>query len=173
MVLPVGAMEDSKDEQLRRTMAEISLLNNQLAQRKADAGEIRGRLSVRLGEIKTEALDQIRKAGIETQTGALGHPRIRYNLMLMAEIRAYMDRYAKKISYYRIACDRLSYLYQQADDDLKIVNALSGIKIDALMGQVEKVIDGYLPEAQTIVLQPDTLSVAPPEEVWKMLSAGG
>ena len=90
--------------------------------------------------------------------------------MLMAEIQAYIHRYTQKIGDYRVACDRLSYLYQQADDDLKIVNTLSGVKIDALVLQAEKILDNYRPESQTIVIQPDKLTIDAPEKMWETLT---
>ncbi|WP_319409975.1 hypothetical protein [uncultured Desulfosarcina sp.] len=169
LVLPSTVMANNKDEQLRQTMAEISLLNNQMAQRKTDADGIREALSARLEEIKTEASREWREKGINTGAEALKNPRLLYDLMLMAEMQAYIHRYTQKIGYYRVACDRLSYLYQQADDDLKIVSTLSDMKIDALISQAEKILNGYLPDAQTLVIQPDKLTIEAPEKIWENL----
>ena len=66
------------------------------------------------------------KRGSRPKRTRLDNPRLFYDLMLMGEIQAYIERYTQKIGYYRVACDRLAYLYQQADDDLKIVSTLSG-----------------------------------------------
>jgi hypothetical protein len=156
---------NEEGEQLRRTMAEIALLNSQMAQRKADAVGIREALSARLEDIKTEALQVLREKKITTPADALESPRVFYDLLLMAEIEAYIGRFAQKIGYYRVACDRLSYLYQQADDDLKIVNTLSELKIDALVTQTGKILDDYLPEAQTLVIEPATLNMEAPEKI--------
>jgi hypothetical protein len=156
---------NEEGEQLRRTMAEIALLNSQMAQRKADAVGIREALSARLEEIKTEALQVLREKKIITPADALENPRVFYDLLLMAEIEAYIGRFAKKIGYYRVACDRLSYLYQQADDDLKIVNTLSELKIDALVTQTGKILDDYLPDAQTLVIEPATLNMEAPAKI--------
>ena len=169
LVLPSTVMANKKDEQLRQTMADISLLNNQMAQRKTDAIGIRESLSARLEEIKTEAWREWREKGIKTDAEVLKNPRLLYDLMLMAEIQAYIHRYTQKIGYYRVACDRLSYLYQQADDDLKIVSTLSDMKIDALISQAEKILDDYLPDAQTLVIQPDKLTIEAPEKIWETL----
>ena len=167
MALATSVMANQKGELLRRTMAEIALLNNQMAQRKTDAFEIREALSVQLEAIQKEAWQELKQKGIKTEADALNNPRLWYDLMLMAEIEAYMNRYTQKIAYYRVAGDRLSYLYQQADDDLKIVTALSGMKIDALISQAEKILDGYLPDAQTIVIHPDKRTIEAPEKIWK------
>jgi hypothetical protein len=167
--LPSTVTANNKDELLRQTMADIALLNNQMTQRKTDADGIRDALSAQLEEIKTEARREWREKGIKTEAEALRNPRLLYDLMLMAEIEAYIRRYTQKIAYYRVACDRLSYLYQEADDDLKIVSTLSGMRIDALISQVEKILDGYLPDAQTIVIQPDKLTIAAPEKIWETL----
>ncbi|MFO7715662.1 hypothetical protein [Desulfosarcina sp.] len=168
-VLPVSATAKAIGDQLRRTMAEISLLNSQMAQRKTDAAQTRDALAARLEELKTEARKTSQEQGIKLAAKALKNPRIYYDLMLMAEIQAYIDRYTQKISYYRIACDRLSYLYQQADDDLKLVDSLSGMKIDALIAQAEKILDGYLADAQTITIQPHSLKVDAPQNMWEAL----
>ncbi|MBC2713320.1 MAG: hypothetical protein HGJ94_20680 [Desulfosarcina sp.] len=172
MALPSTVTGNAKGERLRQTMADISLLNSQMAQRKTDAAGIRDSLSTRLEEIKTEALRELREKGIRTEADALGNPRLLYDLKLMAEIQAYIDRYTEKMGYYRVACDRLSYLYQQADDDLKIVSTLSGMKIGELISQAEKILEAYLPDAQTIAIQPDTLTIEPPEKIWKTFSKG-
>ena len=159
-------------EQLRRTMADISLLNSQLAQRKADAAQVREELASRLNEIKIEIRELARETGVKDLAAAMQSPRIRFDLQLMAEIQAYMDQYARKIRYYRVACDRLSYLYQQADDDLKIVKTLSGMKIDALVSQTEMILNAYFPDAQTLVIHPMDMVVASPETVWVALYDG-
>jgi hypothetical protein len=172
IMLPSTATANAKGEQLRRTMADISLLNGQMAQRKADAAEIRDALSVKLKEIKIEATRELQYKRIKTEADAMGNPRVWYDLLLMAEIQAYIDRYTQKIGHYRLACDRLSYLYQQADDDLKIVSTLSDMKVDALISQAEKILDDYLPDAQTIVIQPGDLSFEPPEKIWKSFKTG-
>lgn len=168
---PATHADNMKKKQLQRIMADIALLNNQLEQRKNDAADTRSKLSRRMDEIRKEVLGEIRSAKIRNEAEALAHPRVHYDLMLIAEIQAYVDRYTDRINYYRIATDRLTYLYQQADDDLKIINTLSDIKIDALMAQAEKVLDGYLSDAQTIVAQPATLAIQSPEAVWKTLES--
>lgn len=172
LVLPLTVTANDKAELLRQTMAEIALLNRQMAQRKTDAVGIRDALAERLEVIKTEARRERREKGINTEVEALKNPRLLYDLMLIAEIQAYIHRYTQKIGDYRVACDRLSYLYQQADDDLKIVRTLSGMKIDALVSQAEKTLDGYRPEAQTIVIQPDKLTIEAPEKMWHALKKG-
>jgi hypothetical protein len=166
---PLAAMQTADSRQLQRTMADIALLSNQLARRQADAVQIHEQLSTRLKVVRTEALQLIRDHRIDSEAEALAHVRLRYDLLLMAEIQAYMERYARKIAYYRVACDHLGYLYQQADDDLKIVNTLSGVKVEALTSQVKKVLDGYLADAQTLVIEPDTLTVESPQRIWKLL----
>jgi len=172
LTAPGTIQANANGDQLRRTMADISLLNGQLAQRKADAAHMREELASRLKAIKLEIREKVRETGVENVNEAMQIPRIRFDLRLMAEIQAYMDQYARKIRYYRVACDRLSYLYQQADDDLKIVNTLSGMKIDALVSQTEMILSAYLPDAQTLVIHPADMVVESPETVWGTLYIG-
>jgi hypothetical protein len=171
LAMPSTITASTQDEQLRRMMADIALLNNQLAQRKADAAGIRDALTVQIKALKSETWRLWRDGEIKSDKQALENPRIRYNLMLMAEIQAYIKRYAQKMDYYRVASNRLSYLYQQADDDLKIVNTLSGMKIDALISQTQKILDAYLPDAQTLVVHPETLTIDTPEATLRKLKS--
>jgi hypothetical protein len=172
VTLSSSVLANASDEQLRQTMADIALLNGQLSQRKADATGIREVLSARLKKIKNEAEHEWKEKGIKTHADALDNPRLFYDLKLIGEIQAYIDRYTQKIGYYRVACDRLAYLYQQADDDLKIVSTLSGMKVDALIAQAEKILNDYLPDAQTLVIHPGTVTVDPPEKIWDRLKKG-
>jgi hypothetical protein len=167
--LPAGVIASDKGQQLRQTMADIALLNSQLVQRKAEAVEIREALKARLETIRAEVVNRAREGAIKSEKAALKRPRLRYNLMLIAEIEAYIDRYTRKIAYFRVACDRISYLYQQADDDLKIVTTLSGLKVDALIAQAEKTINEYLADSQALVIMADTIAIAPPERVWQRI----
>jgi len=172
LVWPSPAAADDSAKRLRETMADIALLKGQMTQRKTDADAIRDALMVQLEAIETEARREWREKGIDTEADALKNPKLFYDLMLMAEIQAYMDRYAQKKAFYRVACERLGYLHQQADDALKIVSTLSGMKIDAFASQAEKILDGYRPESQTIVIQPDQLIIEAPEKMWNALSKG-
>jgi hypothetical protein len=167
LVATPDAMANTKGDQLRRIMADISLLNGQLAQRKSDAAGIRDTLSERLKEIEAEATQEMQTHKIKTEKQARQVPRLWFDMVLMGEIRAYVDGYARCINHYRVACDRLSYLYQQADDDLKIISTLSDMKIEALVAQARKVLDHYLADAQTIELRPETLTPVSPQDVWK------
>ncbi len=164
------AAAGDKSEQLRRTMADISLLSSQMAQRKADAAEIRRALAQRFQDLREEARQEARAKKISTAGQALEQPRILHDLTLMAEIDAYRERYRQMINFYRVAYDRLGYLYQQADDELKMVDTLSDLKIDALLVQAAKVQDSYLPHAQTIVIEPERLTVDPPEAFWPAIA---
>ncbi|MGA6926751.1 MAG: hypothetical protein WBY88_13770 [Desulfosarcina sp.] len=168
-----NAAAASDGDLLRRTMADVSLLKSQLVQRRVDAVGIREALMDQLKTIRSEARREAQERGIKTLAEAKAHPRLYYDLILMAEIQAYIDRYTQKIAYYRVACDRLGYLYQQADDDLKIISTLSGLKIDSLAVQAEKMRDAYLSEAQTLVIPVDAGSVIEPTEaVWDSLKTG-
>lgn len=172
MWLPNAAVASDGDL-LRRTMADVSLLKSQMVQRRVDAVGIREALMDQLKTIRSEAGWEAQERGIKTLAEAKAHPRLYYDLILMAEIQAYIDRYTQKIAYYRVACDRLNYLYQQADDDLKMVGTLSGLKIDTLAAQAEKIRDAYHSEAQTLVIPIDAgFVIEPTEAVWDSLKTG-
>ena len=154
---------------LQQKMAEINLLQNQLNQRKNNAVEIReklyGHLSILGSEIKTIAAQK----KIETFKGAQAHPRVLHNLQLYGEVQSYIDQINQKIRYYQIGLDKLDYLYQCADDDLKIINTLTHLKIEALVTQIDMVIQTYLPEAHRILISLDNLNIGDAKTVWSQM----
>lgn len=155
---------------LQRNMADISLLQSQLNERKSEAIDIRENLYQQLSDLRTEIKTILVQEKIKTFISAQKAPRIHHNLKLSAEIYTYIDQFNQKIRFYQIGLEKLEYLYQQADDDLKIINTLTNLKIEALLAQIETVIFDYLPEAHRILISLDDLDRMDMETVWKKIN---
>ena len=158
--------EGSKSNELRRKMAEISLLHDQLTEKKEQAFLIRERLYHQLEEYVSEIKIIIKKKKITTYQNIGRAPRIGFNLKLIAEQIQYRKKFDEKILFYQIGTDKLEYLYQQADDDLKMVNTLNDLKIEALLSQIKKVLEQYITEAHKIIIDHNTFNIIEPEKLW-------
>lgn len=160
---------DDRAAALQQKMADINLLQNQLNERKSEAIEIREKLYTHLSTLKAEIETVAAKENINEFKTAQNIPRIRYNMRLIAEILSYIDQFNQKIRYFQIGQDKLEYLYQQADDDLKIINTLTNLKIEALVSQIDVIVFEYLPEAHRILITLDALNVINAETVWRKI----
>jgi hypothetical protein len=160
-----------KAAELQRKMADVSLLQAQLAEKKNQAIRIREQLYGHLETLKAEILTEQKQARITTYPAALKCPRIRYNLRLSGEIHAYIAKFNDKIRFYQIGLDKLDYLYQQVDDDLKIIQTINNLKIEALTAQIEAVIAEYLPEAHRILINLEPLQEENPQLLWEKIAS--
>jgi hypothetical protein len=64
---------------------------------------------------------------------------------------------------------RLAFLYQQAEDDLKILETLSDMKIEKLMGQINQTTHKYQSEAKGLSIDVNGIVLSPPEEIWNSI----
>lgn len=84
----------------------------------------------------------------------------------MRSLTAYADAFANKIRFYQSGYDKLNYLIQLAEDDIKMISAMNDFEIDALTTQISLVINRYLREAHIIQIDPENIKLASSEDIW-------
>jgi hypothetical protein len=169
LIISTPAIARERVTELQQKIADINLLQSQLNERKNDAVKIRENLYHHLSTLRTEIETITTQKRIKTFNGAKAHSRVFYNLQLSAEIHSYIGQINQKIRSYQIGLDKLDYLYQLADDDLKIINTLTNLKIEALLIQIDAVISEYLPEAHRILISLKNLDSVEPVMIWKKI----
>lgn len=158
---------NTKGAQLEQIVADIDLLQQQLKDRIDQAGILHAALAEQRTTLNAEIQVLLRSLKIKELRQANDHPRLRHNLELLRTIHTYMDELEAKQVLYRTGRDRLSYLRQLAQDDIRMIRTVSDLKIDALSTQISMVINRYLPEAHTIQIDPQKVSPLPIEAVWQ------
>lgn len=162
-----------KAEELEQKIADINLLLQQLKDRYAQVQSIRDALGQQHDALKSEIQIVKKSLGIETIKQAQRHQRLHYNLELLRTIYAYMDELDAKLLFLQTGRDRLRYLKQLAEDDVRMITTLNDLKIDALATQISLVINRYMPEAHTIQIDPQHLPLLTVKQAWKRVSSGG
>jgi hypothetical protein len=162
----------TKTEQLKQKIADITLLQQQLQDRSKKAEYILDELLVQRNEIVSEVRILVKSLNIQSLEKARKHHRIRHNIELLRLLVAYIDEFDTKVQLYRTGFDRLTYLHQLADDDLRMVSTLSDFQIDALTTQISLVINRYMPEAHTIQIDPRRVLKASDQSVWEGIAKG-
>lgn len=166
---PNPAAANPKAEELEQKIADITLLHNQLNDRTHQAATIRNALIEQKDALSAEVAVLVKSLNIKTLSQARRHHRIRYNLELLRTIWAYLDQFEAKLLFYQTGRDKLGYLKQLSDDDIKMINTLNDMKIDALTTQISLVVNRYLPEAHAIEIDPDRIDPPSSEKVWRRI----
>ena len=164
------AMANPKAAELEQKIADINLLLQQLKDRSAQVKSIRHALGKQHDALVSEIQIVRKSLGIRSIQQALSHQRLHYNLELLRTIYTYMDELDAKLLLLQTGHDRLEYLRQLAEDDIKMITTLNDLKIDAITTQISLVINRYLPEAHTIQIDPQHLPLLTVQQVWDRLS---
>lgn len=160
---------DSKAEELKRKIADIGLLKQQLGDRQQQAEDVLASLVVQQNELLSEVRLLQRSLNFKSYQQAMKYERAYYNIELLRIIMAYTIEFTNKIRLYQTGQDKLSYLQQLADDDIKMIRALNDFEIDALTTQISLVINKYLGEAHIIQIDPEKIKPSTPETVWETI----
>jgi hypothetical protein len=167
LLLPGNILANNfKLSDLTNKMAEISSLRDKVIQRQAQASKLIKQLSQTMVELKEEIKGEKRKLRITSCQEAIRNPRVDYNIKLIQKILVYVSRLNEKVQYLDIASEELAFLYQQAEDDLKILETLSDMEIEKLMGQMNQMSNKYQAEANGLSIDADGIVLSPPEEIW-------
>lgn len=162
-----------KAAELEQKIADIDLLLKQLEDRCAQVKSIRDALGQQHDALISEIQIVSKSLGIKTIKQAQRHQRLHYNLELLRTIYAYADELDTKLLFLETGRDRLSYLKQLAEDDIRMITTLNDLKIDALTTQISLVVNRYMPEAHTIRIDPQHLPLLTVQQVWNRVSSGG
>lgn len=166
------AWANTKLSDLERKIADLSLLNQQLKDRMDQAITIRSALAEEQRQLTAEIKVLLKSLSIGSFQRAMQEQRIRYNIELLRTTVTYIQKIDEKMSFYQTGRDRLSYLQNLAQDDIRMIATLSDLKTDALTTQISLVINRYLPDAHTIQIDPDRIELVSAQSVWESLIEG-
>ena len=170
LLLPGNILANNfKLSDLTNKMAEISSLRDKVIHRQAQASKLIKQLRQTMVELKEEIKGEKRKFRTTSCQEAIRNPRVDYNIKLIQQILVYTSRLNEKVQYLDIASEELAFLYQQAEDDLKILDTLSDMKIEKLMGQINQTTHEYQSEAKGLSIDVNGIVLSPPEEIWNRI----
>ena len=165
-LLPAKVAAQSKAGELQARIADLTLLERQLTDRQQEIDALREELGRRRTGLVTEIVQLQKSLAIDSFDKAVQQPRISHNLEILRLIAGFNRALETKWGFYQNGCNRLNFLLQSAQDDLRMVTTLNNLKVDALTTQISLVINGYLPEAHTMQIDPSTLNLPVTRAVW-------
>ncbi len=164
--VPPYAKAGGSTDELNRKIADITLLRDQLQDRKQQAEAALEAVLKQQNELVSEVHLLIKSLNIKSLEQARQYLRLRYDIELIGTIVSYRQAFENKIQYYQTGRDKLSYLQQLAEDDTGMVSTLSEFRIDALTTQISLIINQYLEEAHSIQITAQSLETIPAQKIW-------
>lgn len=172
VICPMDVSANTKSEELQRKIADIGLLAQQLEDRRLQAEAVLAALVSQQNDLVSEVRLLQKSLNFKSYSQVEEYDRARYNIALLRTITAYTDKITDKIKIYKTGKDKLSYLQQLAEDDIKMIRTLNDFEIDALTTQISLVINRYLGEAHIIQIDPKDIQLPAPEHIWKGIVKG-
>lgn len=155
-----------KTTELNRKMSEISSLQQNLSEKIALAAEKKNYMAQKVSELQTEIKAENNQLGIQSYQMAVQHPRIEYNLKLIQLLLGYISRLNERIEYFENGNETLSFFYQQAEDDLMMIKTLNDLETDKLIGQINEILDEYIPETGKPMFDVNDIPLKDLEKIW-------
>ena len=166
--------QSSESDFLQEKLSEIVILREKIAEKKHQADDIFNQLKYQENmfakEITKEIIKEQNRSGIMSYQAVNQYPRIYYDIKLIQQIKAYLDRIKEKIIFYQLSDEKLKFLYHQADDDLKIIQALNNIEINDLIERIDSLKMHIDTEIDKKLIDINALVFEKQEAIWKEIN---
>ena len=141
--LAFGAVNVTKLDLLQQRINEIQALQTRMDDIRSQAvalqSELQGKADAYTKEIRKEQADR----DLKNYQQAIKVYRVRYNLKLVQQITAYLAAVSDRIAFFQEGREQVDFLYQQAQDDLKMVQTLSDMEIAGFIDRMDQVLAKY------------------------------
>jgi hypothetical protein len=161
-----AAASSRKTAALEQKVIEISAVRVKIIDKIDQGIEMRIFLQKRLNELRDEIKVEQNLFGINGTEAPLENLRINYNLNLIQHLRAYIDQLDERIAYFQSGNERLKFYLRQIKDDMAIINTLKDLEIENLIGQIDTILDEFIPETQKKIFDASDIRLMPTEQAW-------
>jgi hypothetical protein len=166
-----SAAANTSTEDLQRKVADITLLKQQLGDRKQEAESALEALLKQQNSLTAEVHLLIKSLKIKSFEDAQLNLRLRNDVELLRTMAAYRRAFEEKVRFYQTGRNKLTYLQQLAEDDARMIATLSDFQIDALATQISLVINQYLDDAHHIQIDSQKIHTVSAQSTWEAIQA--
>jgi len=165
-----AAVNVAKLDLLQQRIIEIQTLQTRMDEIRSQAvalqGALQGKVDAYAKEIRKEQIDR----GLKNYRQAIDVHRVRYNLKLVQQITAYLAAVSERIMYFEEGREQVDFLYQQAQDDLKMVQTLSDMEITSFIDRMDQVLAKYEKAVNSSLFDIEKIKQAELEALWYSIS---
>ena len=162
--------ERIKNSALEQKIFEISALKARVIDKIDQAIEMRTGLQQQLNELHDEIRTEQIRYSIDSRQEALQNLRIRCNLYLIQQLKAYLNRLDGRISYFQTGKAQLKFFIRQIKDDIAIIHTLKDMEIERLLARIDRVLDEFSPETKKQIFNAADIRRTPIERIWDEIS---
>lgn len=162
-----AAAATHKTDALEQKVTKLTALQVKIIDKIDQAMEIRTLLQQRLNELREEIKAEQKHSGIHYRQKAMKNLRVNYNLKLIQQLHAYLNKLGERITYFQIGNERLKFILLQIKDDVAIIKTLKDMQIDHLIGRVNAFLDEFIPETEKQFFDVIDIRPTPADRVWK------
>ena len=158
--------------ELKDKIKDLSSLRQNLSDKKLEIQrleiEYQNDISLLSAEIRTDQ----KASAIQTYDQARQNTRISYDLTLICRKKAYIAKLQETEVKLQQGTFELEFLEREAIDDQKLLTTLNNQEVEKLVGDINKVIAKYLPEAGKLAIEVDPNTMQTPEQIWQQINSG-
>ena len=165
-----ASAERIKKSTLEQKISEISALKARVIDKIDQALRMRTDLQQQLNNLRIEIRTEQMLSNIDSHHKALQNSRIRYNLYLIQQLKAYLDRLDSRIAYFQAGKAQLKFLIHQIKDDMAIIHTLKDMEIEKLLVRIHGVLDEFIPETNKQIFNAANIQLSPIEHIWDEIS---
>jgi len=151
---------------LQQKMGQIASLHERITEKTDQGTRIRQQFAKQRQAIAEEIKDEQERMGTASYEKATQCARIDYNLRLLQQYDGYISAIDQRLTYFQTLGVELAHLFQQAEDDVKIIETFNDMDIADLMIQIDRILVQYLPEAEKPLIWAEELRLPQLEDVW-------
>lgn len=166
-----GAVNVAKLDLLQQKIVATEALQTRLDDIRKQALTLQGTLQAKVAEYTQEIQKEKTTRQLTTFKQAIGVYRVRYNLKLVQQISAYLAAVSERVEFFQDGRERIDFLHQQAQDDLKMVQTLSDMEISTFIGRIDQALEKYTTAVNSSLFDIEKIKQAQLETIWKAISA--
>lgn len=141
-------------------------MQDKISKKQTQANKMRERLTENMLTLKEETTSEQRRIETASYQETIKSPRILYNLKLIQRLQAYVTKLDDILAEYEIWKAKLDYLYQKADDDLKIFETLNHMKVERLIEEIDRMIREYASANEAYLFNAKDIILKRPTKIW-------
>lgn len=161
---------DDQESVLQKRFDELSDLNDKLVEKRTEVLNLHQKFVDEIEGLESEIMTIANSQVGITYQEALENSRIRYNLKLLQQKKAYIKKLAEFHSRLMYGSEEVLFLTRKTESDLDICKVMNEEEINNLIKQIDQAINNYLPYADKLVINVDPSETETAENILRNIA---
>ena len=158
--------ENAKIELLDQKLAEIILLREKIDEKRLLLNDLLVKIESEEKGIINEIKDQQKKVKAANYKDAIKNSRIYFDLKLVKKFRKYITQINERLTFLKISDENIKFLFEQANDDIKIAQTLNNIKIAEFISKIDHLVTSIYIKLDKKLFFDNKMPVESEKKIW-------